>query len=674
MINLTNQAIIDVKGGNILGKYTKDKVILAGSYLYKDISFVENVDIVINPENGLTPIITKIPYVGYNLELFLGDFNGDEKDEIMVRGEYGGSGGYAIAAIYEYKDNKLVEIFNPDMFFEKYKLIAKYLEGYKVLVESVALNEKYTFDISKKPKIYLDMIYDENGKVKKGEEPIISAINGAFPIKLVFGKNYYLFIRQRVIGVSNADRIGYIESFVNLLNNDIKVVEMGAYQLGEKEDLNNLRKKINRDHNTRCDKHLVDTIKMFLPPTSKIVVQETPFKKPAVKLIDLDGDGILELVGVYYFQGEYYIIILKYYDNAWHVLETVKGKGYNLTYFDVAPITSKYKNNLVVGWQVGAIWSDLSVYELRDTKLKDLVNGNKYFSRIQVKDIESTQEKNGTYKIALWIHDTGDAYRVEIYRWLDNKFVLALDVYPYYFEKVVNYYKKLLKEKDSTTYWYYLADAQIKTGNTKEACQSIDKALAAEFPYPSIEELMRLKKQLCEYGAFSDKSGIDFSEVEYIPSETEKDIQLEQALVKAFDFEEDLGKVRYYYNNVDLNEDGNPEVFVYLVGSPVCGTGGCSGAILKNENGEYTLLSKFTLVNNPVIISNRKTNGYRDIIMYVSGGGIESFFAQIKYDGATYPSNPSVQPKIMAGTKLEGVGIISDDITKNFGIEFGNVN
>ena len=236
MPNLTNQAIIDMKSGNILGKYTHDKVILVGSYLYKDSSFVENVDIVINPEDALTPIITKIPYVGYNLELFLGDFNGDGKDEIMVRGEYGGSGGYAIATIYEYKDGHLIEIFNPDMFWEKYKLIAKYLDGYKVLVQSVTLKEKYTFDISKTPKIYLDMVYEENGKVKIGEEPTISSINGAFPIKLVFEKNYYLFIRQRVIGVSNADTIGYIESFINLLNNDIKVIEMGAYQFGEEEN------------------------------------------------------------------------------------------------------------------------------------------------------------------------------------------------------------------------------------------------------------------------------------------------------------------------------------------------------------------------------------------------------------------------------------------------------
>ncbi|MGK0465754.1 hypothetical protein [Clostridium sp.] len=165
---------------------------------------------------------------------------------------------------------------------------------------------------------------------------------------------------------------------------------------------------------------------------------------------------------------------------------------------------------------------------------------------------------------------------------------------------------------------------------------------------------MQLKKQICENRQFSDEYGIDFSSIKYIPSETEKDMHLEQAIVKAFDLVQEQGNVRYYYNKVDLNEDGNPEIFVYLVGPSVCGTGGCSAAILKKENEEYTLLSEFSLVNNPIIISNKKTNGYKDIVMYVSGGGIESFFALMQYNGATYPRNPSIQPKIEPGTNLDG--------------------
>lgn len=266
--------------------------------------------------------------------------------------------------------------------------------------------------------------------------------------------------------------------------------------------------------------YMQDTIRRFLPPRAKIVELENPYKRPAVGMVDLDGDGLPELVGAYYWQGENYIIVLKYYYNHWYVADTVKGKGYNITYFGAAPIT--------------------------------------------------------------------------------------------------------------------------------------------------------IKKNICQYKPFSKEYGIDFSSIKYICSEKERDIKLEKAIVKAFDLEQNEDNVRYYYNKVDLNEDGNPEVFVYLVGPYVCGTGGCSGAIFKLENGEYKLLSRFSLVRNPVIISKTKTNGYRDIIMHVFGGGIESFFAWVKYDGKTYPSNPSVQPKVEPGTKVGGIAVIADDIANNPGIKLGD--
>ncbi|EJO5347041.1 hypothetical protein NRP93_001108, partial [Clostridium botulinum] len=387
--------------------------------------------------------------------------------------------------------------------------------------------------------------------------------------------------------------------------------------------------------------YLINIIKMFLPPRSEIITIDKPYKTPAVAMVDLDGDGILELIAAYKWQGEIYIIVLKYYCGTWYMADTVKGKGYNITYFGAAPVTSRYKNNLVVGWQVGAIWSDLSVYEWTDMGLKDLINGNKYFSLIDLTDIKGIQGKDGIYELALWIHDTGKAYKVQIYRWSGDKFTLALDVYPYYFKKVANYYKRLLKEIDSTTYWYYLADAQIKTGNIQGALESIDRALDSEYPYPSKEELMDLKAQICQYTQFPKEEGIDFSSIKYICSQKQRDKKLEKALIKEFDLDQYKDSIRYYYNKVDLNEDGNPEIFAYVVGMPVCGTGGCSAAIFEDNKGEYKLLARFSLVNNPVIISNNKTNGYKDIIMNVYGGGIENFFALIKYDGTTYPSNPS---------------------------------
>jgi hypothetical protein len=416
-------------------------------------------------------------------------------------------------------------------------------------------------------------------------------------------------------------------------------------------------------------KYLVGIIRSFLPPYAEIIQLDTPENEPAVGTADLDGDGILEIIGAFYWHGENYIIVLKYYYRTWQVVNIVKGKGYNITYFGAAPITSKYKNNLVVGWKVATIWSDLSLYDWKDNGLQDLIVGNKYYSMIELKDMEN----DGLHELALWIQDKGDAYRVEIIRWARDKFTLAKDVYPHYFKKVELYFRKILKEKDSTTNWYYLADAQLKIGNTEEALKA-DKALSFEYPYPSKEELMKLRNQLCKYESFVNQDDLDLSSIEYICSETQRDIKLEKALIREFLLDKYQDRARYYYNKIDLDDDGKPEIFAYLVGSSFCGTGGCSAAIFKEKKNNYYLLAKFSIVKNPVIISDSKTKGYKDIIMNVYGGGIVPFFARLKYDGTTYPSNPSIQPKVEPGTKLAGVAIVANDIGISPGIELNSFN
>ncbi|WP_226671791.1 hypothetical protein [Rossellomorea aquimaris] len=162
---------------------------------------------------------------------------------------------------------------------------------------------------------------------------------------------------------------------------------------------------------------------------------------------------------------------------------------------------------------------------------------------------------------------------------------------------------------------------------------------------------------------------VDVSDVTYVLSETKRDPMLEEAFSKAFDLKKGEDQIQYYYNHIDLNDDQQPETFVYLVGSPVCGSGGCSGALFTKQNGEYMLITTFSLVRSPVIIQNEKTNGWKNMIMYVSGGGIKGGYKLLRFDGKTYPSNPSVQPDVQHG-EISGVGIINDDISKKEGIPF----
>lgn len=163
--------------------------------------------------------------------------------------------------------------------------------------------------------------------------------------------------------------------------------------------------------------------------------------------------------------------------------------------------------------------------------------------------------------------------------------------------------------------------------------------------------------------------GQQLNDVSFINSETEPDPEIESAFSEEFGLKRGKDKVRYYYNRVDLNGDGVPEIFVYLTGPLLCGTGGCSGLILERGNGGYTVKSRFSLVKTPVFVSETKTNGWKDIIMYVAGGGIEASYRVLKFDGKTYPLNPSIQPKVES-SNIKGIGIIRDDVTENLGIEF----
>ncbi|WP_175989469.1 hypothetical protein [Bacillus sp. Marseille-Q1617] len=112
---------------------------------------------------------------------------------------------------------------------------------------------------------------------------------------------------------------------------------------------------------------------------------------------------------------------------------------------------------------------------------------------------------------------------------------------------------------------------------------------------------------------------LDFSQVTYIQSETERNLKLETALKELFDVQ-DGGSIRYFYNRIDLNNDQIPEIFAFVTGPFVCGTGGCSAAIFQEADNKYKLVSRFSLVRNPILISDKETNGWRDIIMLFQAG------------------------------------------------------
>lgn len=244
------------------------------------------------------------------------------------------------------------------------------------------------------------------------------------------------------------------------------------------------------------EKDLNNLVKRFLPPSAEILKLRNNSDKDIIYVTDLDGDRIPEIIVGYKYQGDAYIMILKNPDGTWHIAQNIKGPGYNITYVRAASLT-KGNPSLIIGWQIGSIWSKLSILEEDKDGLKDVLNKDVYFSKIEVADMPGKNGRDGIEEIALWKHDTGEAYIVEVYRFINDELVVAKDVYPYYFQKVASYYNKMVeKYQDQSFYWYYLALAGFNAGRKEQALKAVEKALEFENPYPSKAHLLKLKEAI----------------------------------------------------------------------------------------------------------------------------------------------------------------------------------
>ena len=129
-----------------------------------------------------------------------------------------------------------------------------------------------------------------------------------------------------------------------------------------------------------------------------------------------------------------------------------------------------------------------------------------------------------------------------------------------------------------------------------------------------------------------------------IPFETQRDEALEAAILRAVpdytrdvvELEGGVGRGRYVYGRMDLDDDGHEEVFVYLLGSIFCGTGGCNLLLLDSAEEGYALLNDFPISRLPVIVSEHRTEGWSDIFRPESGGGAPPSFVKHTFDGTRY--------------------------------------
>ena len=114
---------------------------------------------------------------------------------------------------------------------------------------------------------------------------------------------------------------------------------------------------------------------------------------------------------------------------------------------------------------------------------------------------------------------------------------------------------------------------------------------------------------------------------------------------------------KYKTAEIDLNGDQQKDALVFMIGSYWCGTGGCTLLVFEQIDDNYRLVSQVPLVREPVIVSENITQGWRDIIIQNSGGGLPAKNVTLKFDGTAYPSNPST---LSPTRDVEGVEVFPE--------------
>lgn len=94
---------------------------------------------------------------------------------------------------------------------------------------------------------------------------------------------------------------------------------------------------------------------------------------------------------------------------------------------------------------------------------------------------------------------------------------------------------------------------------------------------------------------------------------------------------------KFQFYKIDLNGNGNNEIFVRFMSPYFCGSGGCT-FLLLDKYGE--VITRFSVTRAPIFVEPSKVNGWSLLLVKDSG-----VFKELTFQDGTYPSNPSVLPK-----------------------------
>ena len=107
---------------------------------------------------------------------------------------------------------------------------------------------------------------------------------------------------------------------------------------------------------------------------------------------------------------------------------------------------------------------------------------------------------------------------------------------------------------------------------------------------------------------------------------------------------------------MDLNGDGLRDgiILFKLPHNYWCGWDGCGMVVFTATRDKFIPSAAVSGVRGPVYVMHQRTNGWRDIVIRVSGTNIKDRNVLLQHDGRTYPRSPMLARTI--NTPLTALG------------------
>lgn len=220
------QEVVDFVQGDVTGEGSIDNISLIGTKDFGEVNgAVKDMVLKVEDDSGEEISTVKLPSgAGYSPILFVGDFTGNGVDNILVNYFTSSNGGFAYSYIYSFLDGEPKVLFDSRKYNERYTGEVVYRDNYKVEVITEKPGKVYQIDISNKDEVYLDKIYNKEGKLKTPTYGNINGIIAVNPADFDSNKIYNLSGVQRITGVDDEDTLALLETF---LKYDISV---GAFE------------------------------------------------------------------------------------------------------------------------------------------------------------------------------------------------------------------------------------------------------------------------------------------------------------------------------------------------------------------------------------------------------------------------------------------------------------